>query len=72
MVVVPLTQPDTEAKIQRRSSTSEGTNWARMAAGGGLLAGGLLMLTGNRRAGLTRCAPGGTLSPATLTACSAS
>jgi len=44
MVVVPLTQPEKQSKIQRISSAVEGTNWARAAAGGSLLAGGLLLL----------------------------
>jgi hypothetical protein len=61
MVVVPLTQPETERalRIEPRNSSSEGTNWVRAAAGGGLLLGGLLLLTGNKRAGLV-AAGGGT------------
>jgi hypothetical protein len=37
-------------------------NWARVAAGGTLLAGGLLMLTGNRKAGLVTAASGAALA----------
>jgi hypothetical protein len=37
-------------------------NWARFASGGALLAGGLLMLTGNRKAGLVTAASGAALA----------
>jgi hypothetical protein len=62
MVVVPLTQPKKESKIQRISSAVEDTNWARVAAGGGLLAGGLLLLTGNKKAALVAAASGTALA----------
>jgi hypothetical protein len=63
MVVVPLTQqPEKEIKLERRSASKDCTNWAAMAAGGGLLAGGLLMLTGNRKAGLLTAAGGTALA----------
>lgn len=62
MVVVPLTQPEKETKIERRSSSSDSNNWARIAAGGSLLAGGLMLLTGHRRAGLVTVAGGTALA----------
>jgi hypothetical protein len=62
MVVVPLTQPEKQSKIQRIGSAVEGANWARVAAGGGLLAGGLLLLTGNRKAALVAAASGTALA----------
>jgi hypothetical protein len=62
MVVVPLTQPEREVMNERRICESEGTNWARFAAGGSLLAGGVLLLTGNRRAGLVTAAAGTALA----------
>ena len=62
MVVVPLTQPEKQSKIQRISSVVEGTNWARAAAGGSLLAGGLLLLTGNKKAALVAAASGTALA----------
>jgi len=62
MVVVPLTQPQRESEIERRRCDSDAMNWARFAAGGTLLAGGLLMLTGNRKAGLVTAASGATLA----------
>ena len=62
MVVVPLTQPERETAIDRRRSDSDAMNWARFAAGGTLLAGGVLMLTGNRKAGLVTAASGAALA----------
>jgi hypothetical protein len=62
MVVVPLSRMENEAKNNRRNFECEGTNWARIAAGGSLLAGGLLLLAGNRRAGLVTAASGTALA----------
>jgi hypothetical protein len=62
MVVVPLSRMENEAKNNRRIFECEGTNWARIAAGGSLLAGGLLLLTGNRKAGLVTAASGTALA----------
>lgn len=62
MVVVPLAQPEMERVVERRSSPCEGSNWARIAAGGSLLAGGLLLLTGRHRAGLVTAAAGTALA----------
>ena len=62
MVVVPLSRMESEAKNNRRIFECEGTNWVRIAAGGSLLAGGLLLLTGNRRAGLMTAASGTALA----------
>lgn len=62
MVVVPLAQPETEVRVRRQIVESEGANWARIAAGGSLLAGALLLLTGHRRAGLVTAAAGTTLA----------
>jgi hypothetical protein len=62
MVVVPLSRMENEAKNYRRIVDAEGTNWARIAAGGSLLASGLLLLTGNRRAGLATAAAGTALA----------
>jgi hypothetical protein len=53
---------ESDAKINRRILESENTNWARIAAGGSLLAGGLLLLTGNRKAGLVTAAAGTALA----------
>jgi hypothetical protein len=62
MVVVPLTHRERESGVARRYSSPEGTNWARVAAGGGLLVGGLLLLTGNKRAGLVTAGAGTALA----------
>ncbi len=62
MVVVPLTQPEKEAKVARLICATEGTNWARMAAGGSLLASALLLLAGKRKAGLVTAASGTALA----------
>jgi hypothetical protein len=62
MVVVPLNQAEKEARIERQSCGTQGTSWALYAAGGSLLAGGLLLLTGNRRAGLVTAASGTALA----------
>ena len=51
MVVVPLTQPEKELTTAGEARSSEGTNWTTMAAAGSLVAGGVLLLTGNRKAG---------------------
>jgi hypothetical protein len=62
MVVVPLTHRERETAIEPRNCDSDAMNWARFAAGGALLAGGLLMLTGNRKAGLVTAASGAALA----------
>jgi len=62
MAVVPLNRSEFDARNERNICESEGTNWARFAAGGSLLAGGLLLLTGNRRAGLVTAAAGTALA----------
>jgi len=62
MTVVPLTRMENEAKDNRRIFESESTNWARIAAAGSLVAGGILLLTGNRRAGLLTAASGTALA----------
>lgn len=62
MVVVPLSRMESEARSGRRIFESENINWARFAAGGSLLAGGLLLLTGNRKAGLVTAAAGTALA----------
>ena len=62
MAVVPLTRMASEAKKNRRICESEGSDWALYAAAGGLVAGGILLITGNRRAGLVTAASGTALA----------
>lgn len=62
MVVVSLNQPERETKMEQRGYSLEGTNWARVAAGAGLLTGGLLLLAGNRKAGLLTAGAGTALA----------
>jgi hypothetical protein len=58
MVVVPLSQPELELNAEGEARSSEGTNWATIAAAGSLVAGGLLLLTGNRKAGTVAATAG--------------
>jgi hypothetical protein len=58
MGVVPLSQPEYELKITGQIGSSEKTNWATVAAAGTLVAGGLLLLTGNRKAGTVAATAG--------------
>jgi len=62
MAVVPLNRTEYQAKYDHDGRASEGANWAQFAAAGSLLAGGLLLLTGNRRAGLVTAAAGTALA----------
>ena len=61
MVVVPLSQPEMELKTAGQARSSEGTNWATVFAAGSLVAGGLLLLTGSRKAGTVAATAGTTL-----------
>jgi hypothetical protein len=61
MVVVPLSQPEKELNHAGHVSSREGTNWATIAAAGSLVAGGLLLITGNRKAGTVAATAGTTL-----------
>jgi hypothetical protein len=58
MVVVPLSQSAKENGVTVRAHASETANWTRVAAAGAIVAGGLLLLTGWRRAGLITAASG--------------
>ncbi len=61
MVVVPLSQPEKELNAPGKASSGEGINWATVAAAGSLVASGLLLLTGNRKAGTVAATAGTTL-----------
>ena len=62
MVVVPLPQPENEFAPAPRVRKSEQVNWVRITAAGTLVAGGLLLLNGRRRAGLAVAASGTALA----------
>jgi hypothetical protein len=62
MVVVPLSKPENEPQAQPGVVECETMNWVGFAAGGTLVAGGLLFLIGERRAGLVAAASGTALA----------
>ncbi len=62
MVVVPLPQPENEFAPASRGRKTEPMNWVRIAASGSLVAGGLLLLNGQRRAGLAVATSGAALA----------
>jgi hypothetical protein len=62
MVVVPLHKPANDLRVEPRAAQTESLNWAGYAAGGALIAGGLLLLTGQRRAGMVAATAGTALA----------
>jgi hypothetical protein len=62
MVVVPLQKSANEADIALHVREPESTSWIQIASGATLIAGGLLLLTGNRRAGTVAAASGAALA----------
>jgi len=62
MVVVPLSKPENESTSTQEAEKSEPMNWIGFAAGGTLVAAGLLMLVGERRAGMVAAASGTALA----------
>jgi hypothetical protein len=62
MVVVPLSKSANASQTGLCAREPERTNWVQIAAGGTLLAGGLLLLSGNRRAGTVAAVSGATLA----------
>ncbi|MGA3082408.1 MAG: hypothetical protein ABSD44_13725 [Terracidiphilus sp.] len=62
MVVVPLTMPANDSPFTPDAVESETMNWVGFAAGGTLVAAGLLLLAGERRAGLVAAASGTALA----------
>jgi hypothetical protein len=53
---------ENEFEAEPSASESQSTNWVGLAAGGTLVAGGLLLLMGQRRAGLVAAVSGATLA----------
>ncbi|MGD0682998.1 MAG: hypothetical protein ABR990_13225 [Terracidiphilus sp.] len=62
MVVVPLSKPENESAMTREAVESDPINWIGFAAGGTLVAAGLLLLVGERRAGMVAAASGTALA----------
>jgi hypothetical protein len=62
MVVVPLAKPVNDSEIEPVVEDSETMNWVGFAAGGTLVAAGLLLLAGERRAGMVAAASGTALA----------
>jgi hypothetical protein len=62
MVVVPLPQSENQFAPVPRGCKTQTPNWVRFAASGTLVAGGLLLLNGRRRAGLAVAATGTALA----------
>jgi hypothetical protein len=67
MVVVPLQKSSSqksssEYNVEPTAQRDDSMNWVGLAAGGTLIAGGLMLLTGHRRAGLVTAASGATLA----------
>jgi hypothetical protein len=62
MVVVPLSKPAEEANAATLSVSSKPTHWVGYLAAGTLAAGGALLISGQRRAGLVAAVSGATLA----------
>jgi len=62
MVVVPLSKPENDSDVIPAAEKSESMNWIGFAAGGSLVAAGLLLLVGERRAGMVAAASGTALA----------
>jgi len=62
MVVVPLSKPTNDSARPPEAVESESMNWIGFAAGGTLVAAGLLLLVGERRAGMVAAASGTALA----------
>jgi len=62
MVVVPLQRPENEPRKTPDAAQDGSMNWVGYAAGGAMVAAGLLLLTGQRRAGMVAAASGTALA----------
>jgi len=62
MVVVPLPNPANNTPAEGTASRPESHDWVRYAAVGSLVAGGVLLLSGQRRAGLLATMTGAALT----------
>ncbi len=62
MVVLPLQNRTNGAQVESAGERDEELNWAGYAAGVSLIAGGLLLLSGRRRAGMVAASAGTALA----------
>ncbi len=62
MVLVPLSKPANDSATTPEAVESETMNWVGFAAGGTLVTAGLLLLAGERRAGMVAAASGTALA----------
>ena len=62
MVVLPLLQKDNGAQVEPAGEHEKELNWVGFAAGVSLVAGGLLLLSGRRRAGMVAASAGSALA----------
>ena len=62
MVIVPLSKPLNDSPAAPGARECEPLSWAGFAAGGSLVAAGMLLLCGERRAGMVAAASGTALA----------
>lgn len=62
MVAVPISKPANDSVMTPCAEESETMNWIGFAAGGTLVTAGLLLLAGERRAGMVAAASGTALA----------
>jgi len=62
MLTVPRPRLANEIEVDVTVEEQEALNWVGFAAGGALIAGGLLLLTGQRRAGMVAASAGTALA----------
>lgn len=62
MLTVPRPRLAKEVQVESPAAKDEGLNWVGFAAGSALIAGGLLLLTGQRRAGMVAASAGTALA----------
>jgi len=62
MVVLPLPNRTNEPEVEPAAEQEKELNWAGYAAGVSLVAGGLLLLSGRRRAGMVAASAGTALA----------
>jgi hypothetical protein len=62
MVIIPLSEPAYESETRPDADECETVNWVGFTAGTTLAVAGMLLLSGNRRAGMVAAATGTTLA----------